>query len=39
MGVLTSYGADNLVIERDYQCKFNDIEVGEPEVTVSLSAG
>ena len=39
MGVLTSYGAHNLVIEQDYNFKFNSIEVGDPEVTIELSNG
>lgn len=31
---LTSYGAHNLVIEQDYNLRFNEIVAGEPEVTV-----
>lgn len=34
---LTSWGANNLVIEQDYGIRFNSIEVGQPEVTIELS--
>lgn len=36
MGTLTSYGAHNLVITRDYSFKTNQIESGEPEVYVKI---
>lgn len=37
MGLLTSYGADNFVLEDDYKLKCNSLEVGQPEVAVLLS--
>lgn len=36
MGVLTSYGAHNLVIKQDYSFKFNEVVCGEPEVYVEI---
>ena len=36
MGTLTSYGAKNLVVTRDYSFRFNQIESGEPEVYVKI---
>lgn len=33
---LTSYSANNLVIEEDYNVRFNEILVGDPEVTVEF---
>ena len=36
MGTLTSYGAHNLVVTRDYSFRFNQIESGEPELYVKI---
>lgn len=32
---LTSYGEHNLVIEQDYNLRFNEIVVGDPQITIS----
>lgn len=39
MGLLTSYGANNFILETDYNYRCNQIESGVPEVTVELLSG
>lgn len=36
MGTMTSYGANNLVITKDYSFKFNQIESGQPELYIKI---
>lgn len=39
MSLLTSYGAENLVITNDYDRRFNQTDIGNPQVSIEVLSG
>ena len=36
MAGLTTYGANNIVVTRDYSCVFNEVNMGQPDLYIEI---